>query len=423
MERAIKAAFWITMATLLNTTSGIIFWALVASRGGKLELGQTAFEVSMSYTVATLLNLGLYQYTLRFIPSLGKRAYATALSAAILLGALGASALLLAGFKWAPLIVISSLLNYASMGALIATWAAKAYFAATSLSIAKLLLLPLLSPTAAFAIASLLSSLYATIESIRKVGISRPGEFGEFLKAALSNYLLNFSTSFAISLGTTIAGSLGNIAEAGLIYLISMAVTATASLSAALASTAVPAMVKDGVAISYGAMRLALGLTVPSAVAAGSLSPILMQLLGGEYVNDYPALAAATPAIVMQTAIQFSTSIYNVEKKWIQITEIGLVATVSILLSIIFLAPINAVGPGLVLTTSLLPATLLSLRVLPAFHFITGLAIVATLVPVEIFLGPTSLPVTIIISLILLHFTNIYKLDEYIKLVKLLKTL
>jgi len=67
LDKAVKSAVWITAANLAATASGVFFWAAAAALAGREGLGAAAYEIAVANTAATLLNLGLQQYTLRFV--------------------------------------------------------------------------------------------------------------------------------------------------------------------------------------------------------------------------------------------------------------------------------------------------------------------------------------------------------------------
>jgi len=289
LEKAVKNAGWITAASITSTASGLVFWA-AAALTGKTGLG-AAYEIATANTVATLLNLGLMQYTLRFVKTERGRALATALLAAALLGVAGAATLYLVGMRWAAVIAFSALLATPSTGALIAVDASMAYFAIAAVaSAAKVGLLALLPPAVAFVAATATTALLSTAYAVGKVGLGRPGDWGAFFAAGISNYMFNFSFSLATSLGVVVAGSLGRVEEAGLLYLVATAAMALAAVSTALATASIPVMVEGGTSLAEKGARIAVGVNTPIAVAAAGFSPILMTLLGKQYAADYSAL-------------------------------------------------------------------------------------------------------------------------------------
>jgi len=89
LDKAVKSAVWITAASLAATVSGMFFWAAAAALASKEGLGAAAYEIAAANTAAALLNLGLQQYTLRFVKTERGKALATALLAAALFAAVG----------------------------------------------------------------------------------------------------------------------------------------------------------------------------------------------------------------------------------------------------------------------------------------------------------------------------------------------
>jgi len=236
LDKAVRSAVWITAASLAATVSGVFFWAAAAALAGKEGLGAAAYEIAAANTAAALLNLGLQQYTLRFVKTERGKALATALLAAALLAAAGAAALYAAGMRWAPLIAASSLLSAPSTGALIAADASQAYFVSTAVaSAAKIGLLAAMPPAAAFAAATAITAVLTTAYALWRVGLDRPGDWGTFLAAGASNYALNFSFSLATSLGVVIAGTVGGVEQVGVLYLVATAAMALAAASLATA--------------------------------------------------------------------------------------------------------------------------------------------------------------------------------------------
>lgn len=421
MEKAVKSAAWITAASIATTLSGLVFWSVTAKLAGKAGLGAASFEVSVANTAAALLNIGLGNYALRFVPLRGGRALSTSLAAAALLSLAGGLTIAALGFKWAPIILASSLLSAPAMGALIASSAPASYFAAALAgSLLKLVLPFLLKPTPAFAAASVATAAVALAYAVRRVGLGPPSGWRELLAAGLSNYSVNFSVTFAVSLGVVVAGAMGHLPEAGVLYVVSMAVLAASAVSGALATASIPIMLEGGTGLSEKGIRAALGVNVPLAVAAGGASTLLMSLLGGEYVSDASSLAAAMPAIVELAAVSMASAIYNVEGKWGRLAELGLVSSASVALSTALLGGYQGPWLGLSLTIGFLPSFLLSLRVLPKRPLALGLLLVSALVPPAYLLGLPGALLGAAASIALLHATGVFRAEDYVALLKLL---
>ncbi len=419
LEKAIRGAVWITAASMSLTVSGVVFWVAAAALAGKWGLGSTAYEVGAANTAAALLNLGLAQYTLRFVKSERGKALATALLASLLLGASAAAVLYKLGMQWAPLIALATLVGHVATGALIAVDAAKAYFVAAALaSAAKVGLLAALPPAAAFASSTAIFATFAVGYAVRKVGLSKPSDWRTFLAAGVSNYMNNFSISLATSLGVVVVAATGNVEQAGLLYLVATATMALATISTAMATASVPVMVEKGVSLVEKGARIATALNTPIAVAAAGLSPTLMTLLGRQYAADYPALLAATPSVVLITAVALATARYNVEKRWASLAVLGLLSTISVATSTALLAGYGVTGPGLALSAGLLPPFLLYLRDLPKRPFLVSLAAVAVLGPLALYTGPAGTAAAILASVAVIHLSGIFKTHEYLALAK-----
>ena len=419
LERAVKNATWITAASVVTTVFGVLFWATAAAVAGKAGLGAAAYEIAAANTAATLLNLGLMQYALRFVKTERGKALATALLAAVALGAVGAAALYLLGMRWAPVIAFATLLTAPSTGALIAVDAPRAYFASAAVaSAAKVGLLAVLPPAAAFAAATATTALLATAYALWKVGLGRPGDWRTFFAAGVSNYMLNFSFFFATSLGVVAAGILGGVEQAGLLYLVATAAMALAAVSTAIATASIPVMVEGGTYLAERGARIAAGINTPIALAATGLSPLLMTLLGKQYAADYPALAAAAPAVVMLAAVSLATAVYNVERRWSSIALIGLAGTASTVAAVVLLAGLKPAGPGLAITLGLLPPFLLSLRTLPKKPFLASLATVLALGPAALHGGLPGSVAAVLASIAVMHFADVFKTGEYVALAR-----
>ncbi len=419
LDKAVKSAVWITAASLAATASGVFFWAAAAALAGKEGLGAAAYEIAAANTAATLLNLGLQQYTLRFVKTERGKALAAALLAAALLAAVGAAALYAAGMRWAPLIAASTLLTAPSTGALIAAGASKAYFAATAAaSAAKIGLLAAMPPAAAFAAATAVTAVLTTAYALRRVGLGRPGGWHTFLAAGVSNYALNFSFSLATSLGVVVAGAVGGVGQAGVLYLVATAAMALAAVSTAMATASMPVMVEGGTSLAEKGARIAAGVNTPIAVAASGLSPLLMALLGRQYEADYPALAAAAPAVVMLAAVSLATAVYNVERRWGSVAAVGLAGTASTATAVALVGGMGPAGPGLAITLGLVPPFLLSLRAVPRKPFLASLVAVAALGPAALYTGPFGTAAAVLASIAAMHLAGIFKAGDYAALAK-----
>ncbi|ACB39411.1 hypothetical protein [Pyrobaculum neutrophilum] len=414
MERAVKSAAWITAATAATTLSGLVFWSIAARLGGRAGLGAAAYEVAAANVASALLNIGLQSYTLRFVPERGGSALATAYVAAALLSLAGGGALAALGFDWAPLLLASSLFFGAAAGALVASGSSAGYFYSALVGAVLKLALPFAAPPLfAFTAASLASAVAAGIYAAARVGLSRPGGWGDFLAAGLSNYAVNFSVGFAVSLGVVVAGALGNTGQAGVLYLLAMAVLAASSVAGALAQASVPVMVEGGTSLAERGLRAALGVNVPLAVAAAGASPLLMSLLGREYAGEAASLAAAMPAVVELTAVSMASAVYNVERRWGDLAVLGAVGSASVATASALLPP------GIALTAGFLPPFLLSLRSLPRRPLAGGLVLTAALAPLAYLLGPVGGLAAAAGAVAVLHISGLFRVGDYARLVKM----
>ncbi|ABL87319.1 conserved hypothetical protein [Pyrobaculum islandicum DSM 4184] len=414
MERAVKSAAWITAATVVTTVSGLVFWSLAARLGGRAGLGAAAYEVAAANVASALLNIGLQSYTLRFVSDRGGSALATAYTAAALLSLAGGAALAALGFDWAPLLLASSLFFAASAGALIASGFSAGYFySALTGAVLKLALPFFAAPLFAFTVASIASAAVAGVYAARRVGLSKPGGWGDFLAAGLSNYAVNFSVSFAVSLGVVIAGALGNTGQAGVLYLLAMAVLAASSVAGALAQASVPVMVEGGTSLAERGVRIAVGINVPLAIAAAGASYVLMSLLGREYVEDAPSLAAAMPAVVELSAISMASAIYNVEKRWLDLAILGVVGSASVAVSSALLPP------GVALAVGFIPPFLISLRAVPQAPLLIGLGLTVVFTPVAYISGVLGGLLAAAGAASVLHVLGVFNVKDYIRLAKI----
>jgi len=357
--RALPSAVWLTAYSLLNAFAGLAFWAVVAKRLGPAGVGEAAAEVGLAGVAAALLNFGFLQHALREVPLRGASAFWAGFLASLLLGCTGAMALVPLGGRWAPFLVPISLASGPVLGALVAAGAPRSAFtfqavgALAKLGFALLGLLPL----PAILLSSLASLALGLVFAVLKLGFARPGGWRGVFVVAAGNYLMNFSAGFAASLGVVLVERLAGPSEAGLFYLVAMAVLVLSSFSSSLASSSIPAMVSGGAGLVEEGCRVAASLTSLAVVLASSLSPPLFPLLGKGFALGPLALALAAPAAVEIAVVSIASARCNAEGRWRELAALGLVNSLS-LAALCTLLPRFLPGAGSGLALSRLAARL-----------------------------------------------------------------
>jgi len=420
VERALSGAVWLTAYSLLNAFSGFAFWAVAAARFGAVGVGEAAAEVGLAGIAAALLNFGFLQHALREVSLRGASAFWAGFLASLLLGCAGALALVPLGGRWAPLLVPLSLASRPVLGALVAAGAYRSAFAFQAAgSLAKLLLALLGFPPlpAVFFSAFVSLSLGLGLAAL-KLGFARPeGWRGVFVVAA-GNYLLNFSTGFAASLGVVLVESVAGPGEAGLFYLITMTILAASSFSSSLASSSIPVMVSSGAGLVEEEGRVATGLTSLAAVLASSLSPWFFSLLGKGFSGGPLALAVAAPAAVETAVISVASARFNAEGKWRELATLGLVNSLSLAVaSTLFPRFLPGAGSGLALSLGLLPACLFVLH-LVGHRAALALPLSASFSLFGFLLGPLLSLFLTFLLLLSLHGLGVLKLGEVFRLAR-----
>jgi hypothetical protein len=357
---------------------------------------------------AALLNFGFLQHALREVPLRGASAFWAGFLASFLIGCLGALALVPLGGRWAPLLVPLSLSSGPVLGALVAAGAYRSAFAFQALgSLAKLLFaLAGFPPLPAVFLSSLASLAFGLALAALKLGFARPGGWRGVFVVAAGNYLLNFSGGFAASLGVVLVERVAGPSEAGVFYLVAMAVLVLSSFSSSLASSSIPLMVSGGGNLAVEGARVAAGLTSLAIALASPLSPLLFPLLGRGFSLGPLALALAAPAAVEVALVSAASARCNAEGRWRELAALGLAGS----LPLAALPPrlLPGAGSGLALSLGLLPACLLALR-LVGRRALAPLPLSAALSLLGLVLGPpSSLPLALL-DLLLLHLLNVLR--------------
>jgi hypothetical protein len=175
--------------------------------------------------------------------------------------------------------------------------------------------------------------------------------------------------------------------EAGVFYLVAMAVLVLSSFSSSLASSSIPLMVSGGGSLAAEGARVAAGLT--------SL-----------------AVALAAPAAVEVALISAASARCNAEGRWRELAALSLAGSLP-LAALCALLPrlLPGAGSGLALSLGLLPACPLALR-LVGRRALAPLPLSAALSLLGPVLGPfSSLPLALF-DLLLLHLLGALRLRE-----------
>jgi O-antigen/teichoic acid export membrane protein len=418
--RALSGAVWLTAYSLLNALAGLVFWVVVAARFGPVGVGGAAAEVGLAGVAAALLNFGFLQHALREVPLRGASAFWAGFLASFLLGCGGALALVPLGGRWAPLLVPLSLSSGPVLGALVAAGSYRSAFAFQALgSLAKLLFaLAGFPPLPAVFLSSLASLAFGLALAALKLGFARPrGWRGVFVVAA-GNYLLNFSGGFAASLGVVLVERVAGPSEAGIFYLVAMAVLVLSSFSSSLASSSIPLMVSGGGNLAVEGARAAAGLTSLAIALASPLSPLLFPLLGRGFSPGPLALALAAPAAVEVALVSAASARCDAEGRWRELAALGLAGSLPLAaLSALLPRLLPGAGSGLALPLGLLPACLLALRLVDR-RALAPLPLSAAFSLLGLVLGPLSSVPFALLDLFLLHFLDVLKLGDVLVLAK-----
>ena len=175
--------------------------------------------------------------------------------------------------------------------------------------------------------------------------------------------------------------------EAGVFYLVAMAVLVLSSFSSSLASSSIPLMVSGSGGLAVEGARVAAGLT--------SL-----------------AVALAAPAAVEVALISAASARCNAEGRWRELAALGLAGSLPLAaLSALLPRLLPGAGSGLALSLGLLPACLLALR-LVGRRALAPLPLSAALSLLGLVLGPLSSPPLALLDLLLLHLLGVLRLRE-----------
>ena len=418
---ALPGAVWLTASSLLGAFAGLAFWVVTAARLGPAGIGAAAAEVGLASVAAALLNFGFLQHALKEVPLRGATAFWASFLASLALSCAGAAALLLLGGRWAPLLVPLSLASKPVLGALVAAGAFSSAFAFHAMGAAAKLGLALLGfpPLLAIFLSMLASLTFGLVIVVARLGFASPKGWRSAFVVAAGNYWVNFSAGFATSLGVVLVERIAGPDEAGLFYLVAMAVLAISSFSSSFAFSSIPVMVLRGSGLAEEGGRIAAGLTSLAAVLASSLSPLLFPLLGKGFSSSSLALAFAAPSAVEIAVISVASARCNAEDRWRELAALGLAKSLSLAVASALLPRIlPGAGSGLALSLGSLPACLLALRLVgqraaPALPLSAVLSLLGWL------LGPFSSPFLVLFLLLSQHALGVLKLGEVFDLAKL----
>ncbi|GBF08534.1 hypothetical protein apy_02590 [Aeropyrum pernix] len=347
LEKTIRGATWIYLASLTSTATGFLFWLTIARLAGAEAVGAASLVASSAGMAATILSAGLPLAVARETAARGGQGAAAAIAVGLLVGAIGGIVAyiltLRAGLEsfslYASLFAGTSIVAATLNGVLLGLLKFRLQFATVALgNLAKLLVgvgLAITGYGALAAVAGLISmplmilavGSSALFALALKRGIPRitGDSVASLVALAASNYPLSFSTQFFIFLSVYLYKLLGgNLESTGGLYISFMILLAIAGLPSSLQIASLPVATKLGGRPQETALRLGIAIAIPPTIVVIVLAPQLLSLINSELTESVGTLRILLLAVPSLVAFAALTSTLNVEARGKSLALLGI---------------------------------------------------------------------------------------------------
>ena len=349
----VRESFWFTLATIINSVLGFLFWLLAALLTDAIEVGYATTGLSIAMLASTSLTLGLHYAALKDIPIGGHRAFSSTLLLTILLASVASVTALSAkelftGFDIYSY-VTAAITFFAAIGvtssyALVALALSKQYaYSQAAASVTRLTTLPLLVYLGLKGLGVELAYLthfitFTTLTLIfasRRLKVTKPNtsDLERSLKIGLANYPLTLPSIVLSSGIVTFALTSAEPAQVGALYISLMLSSVVGAVIHGVSVTSLPAMVKDDdVTRTPTMLRWGLAAATPLVAILLAAPNEILSLIGRDFAANPSTLRLAALSVPSAGALMLTISRLNAESKLLRICVAGIVQLATIVL-------------------------------------------------------------------------------------------
>lgn len=441
----VRGSFWLVLGNLIVSLGGLVFWLFSGRVAGAEAIGYATGAFSLAMMLSSLGNLGLNYAVLREVPEKGARAYTSALTLALILGAVIASlSILFTGMyggiaSYIPLIyllTISILITLVSTHTLIAALRAKHVFTVNTISTTVKILVGLslaLIGMGGYGLllgilsAQIVALAASTILALAAVGFARPRmeDLVDTLKIGASNYPQILSNQLVVSAGVVLIALLtGSPRDTGVFYVALMIALGIAVIPGSMASISLPVMVKNkNYGIADESLRIGAAIVLPLAVAIGLDSREVLGIINPDFTVGALTLTILTLAIIPQAIVLNGISKLNSEKNLRRVLGVGIVRLATLLILTILLVPnLGILGASIAyLGSAITPIPLFSkiLYLKDSVKLIITQVSLLGMIPFTKLIGPhITAIIGVTLSLVILLKMEILRVKDIINLFK-----
>ncbi len=455
MTKAIVGGTWILSSSVVSILTGLIFWFVLTRIVGVSSVGKASAIVSSAGIATTLLSAGLSLAIIRVVASRGRFGVLASVMVSLMLGIMASSLSFLLsrklGFGFSYYAGIMAFLSVASLAitqSMIGLEMFKDYFKTVFVSnLAKIIIgfslavlglgsLAVILGYLSFPFVALiigLTILLVTSRNRKRIKMSVIdnvlSDVKEVLKLMIANYPQGLSSQLLTALGVYIFALITKRSvDTGILYVSLMAVLAMAAVPGSVLTALLPSGSRGEISdIFYEeGLRIGLGLVTPLVIILLMAPSQVLSIISPDMTKGGDVLFVLSLSVVPFAAVQAGIIVLNAKKDLKMISYVGTIRLLGLTLSLLALVPrYGSVGAAL----SFLIANLASLplAIKPIFGTIltiTKMWLIQTgLWSLGILLRPLlgldlSLTLVVLLSVSVLHITNILKVNEIVNIIK-----
>ncbi|BAA80162.2 hypothetical protein APE_1177.1 [Aeropyrum pernix K1] len=448
LEKTIRGATWIYLASLTTTATGFLFWLTIARLAGAEAVGTASLIASSAGMAATILSAGLPPAAARETAARGGQGAAAAITIGLIAAAIGGIVAYILAYKagltglnvYAALFAASTIASAALNGVLLGFMMFRLQFASIALgSIAKLFVGVGLAAIGYKALAAVIGLLTMPLTIVivgttvllglaTRIGIPRitGDNIVSLVVLAASNYPLAFSTQLFVFLSIYVYRLLGGSLEStGSLYISFMILLALASLPTSLQAASIPVGTRLGSKPQEAALRLGLAAVTPLAVALIVMAPHILSYINPELAESPNTLRILLLATSPLATLAAASSLLNKEARP---RSLALFGTATLATIILFLPPLTkAYNSEGVATAFLIGTTLNALLYahklkFPVKPIIATVGVSTAAIPIALYAPSATAPfIAIAISIIAMLVARVVGLNELNELAQLIK--
>ncbi len=453
ISKAVTGGTWLLLSSTTNILTGLIFWFFLTRVIGAGGIGRASAIVSSAGIAATILSAGLSLATIRVVASRGLSGVLGSIVSSIILGIIASflsfllSLELHFGFTYyAALMAFLSVTSLVISQSIIGLERFRDYFKLvfacnavkllTGLGLAGIGLgsLAAILGYLSFPITSLIIGLIILLtltNQIHRIHINGLiDNIKETLKLMLANYPQGLSSQLLISLGVYIFALITKKAiDTGILYVSLMAVLALAAVPGSVLTALLPSGSRGEVSsmLYKESLRIGLGLITPLIITFLMIPGKILSLINPSMSEGGKILFILTLSIVPFASVQAGIIVLNARRNLKMITSVGIIRLLSLMISLLIFVPTyGSIGAAIsFLIANILPLPL-SLKPIPSATLTTAelwliqVGLWSIGFAIEPFLGlGGSLGLTVMLSVVLLHITNILKINEIADILKM----